>query len=629
MKYILDYNNYDQEMNEGLKNWVATFLMLANIGLVPSQINTASAKEKQEFVERQPQDKIDAALLVKYMSDNKLSDIPSSYSQFIKANPNVKTPLDTIRKYVNRSGKQVLYDKKYLSHDYSKVDINNFTPDNWLTDMADIIPDQNEPKINNWISDYEKKTSVEIGIITVKNLNDLPIEDYAQEQFGRLGIGKKYANDGILLVFSMEDRKWRIHTGYGVESDLPDIICQRIGEYAIIPHFKQGDYEGGIIEALEKIRESIGDGSYELKKKADQEEKTHNEMALKEGFAQVFGALAFAALIGGIIGTIVYLIRKRRLEKADREDLLNKIDKTIKDFNQLVISLPDSIDTTSQELVKSFGDVKRIIKNVSLSDISNKKLKKEELNKIYYANSDIYNLLMDASKKFRQKYSEVERSKTEIKSISNLKLNAYGYIELAISSAMEIKKLGYEPGDIPTKSQIDKLDELVNRINDAVSIDFDKASVLFGSYKQQLSSITGKSGGIKTKLNDIKISIDKVVNWENSISRTLGEFKRKANSGEKSKVEKMIEEFKSKISNTKDYVSLESDLDNLISVMKRAISRYDDEDRKKKRAKEDNERRSSYSSSSYSSSSYSSDSSSSFGGFGGGDSGGGGASGSF
>ena len=62
MKYIQSYHNYDQEMNEGLKNWVATFLMLANMGMVPSQIVSASAKEKQEFVEQQPQDKIDAAL---------------------------------------------------------------------------------------------------------------------------------------------------------------------------------------------------------------------------------------------------------------------------------------------------------------------------------------------------------------------------------------------------------------------------------------------------------------------------------------------------------------------------------------------------------------------------------------
>ena len=159
MKYIQSYHNYDQEMNEGLKNWVATFLMLANMGIVPAQIASASAKEKQEFVEQQPQDKIDAALFVKYMTDNKLSDITSAYTQFIKLNPNVKTSLDSIQKYVNRSGKQVLYGQKYVKHDYSNVDINKFTPDNWLTDMADAIPDQDEPIINNWISDYEKKTS--------------------------------------------------------------------------------------------------------------------------------------------------------------------------------------------------------------------------------------------------------------------------------------------------------------------------------------------------------------------------------------------------------------------------------------------------------------------------------------
>ena len=38
------------------------------------------------------------------------------------------------------------------------------------------------------ISDYEKKTSIEIGILTVESLNGETIADYAYQQFNRLGI---------------------------------------------------------------------------------------------------------------------------------------------------------------------------------------------------------------------------------------------------------------------------------------------------------------------------------------------------------------------------------------------------------------------------------------------------------
>lgn len=634
MKYIQSYHNYDQEMNEGLKNWVATFLMLANMGLVPAQVVSASAKEKQAFVEEQPQDKIDAALFVKFMTDNGLSDITSAYGQFIKSNPNVKTPLDSIQKHINKSGKQVLYGQKYVKHDYSNVDINKFTPDNWLTDMGEFVPDEDEPIINNWISDYEKKTSVEIGIITVKRLDDVPVEDYAQEQFTRLGIGKKYADDGILLVFSMEDRKWRIHTGRGVEGALPDGLCWEIGNNSIKPHFKQGDYEGGIMEALEKIREAIGDEAYELKKKAEQEKKRHDEMAFNEAVTEFLFYAAFALLIGGIVGGIAYLKRKARLEREAKENVLKNIDNTIDRYNKLVKNFPGSFESPSNSLVKSFEDVKNIIKSVSLTVVPGKeKLKQEELDKLNDANGKLYKMLLDASNKFKNRHNEIEARKSEIASMSNMKLDAYSVISLATAAALEIENLGYSAGDVPTKSQIDKLDDFVNTINTSVSTDFDKASVLFGAYRQQLGTLTHQAGEIRTKLKDIRTSIDRVQNWESEVSRLYNEFGRKSSSSEKSKVEDMIEDFKSKVSKTRDYVALESELDNLISMMKRAIKRYDDEERRKReeeeaerrrRRREEEEeeerRRSSYSSSS-------SSDSSSFSGFGGGSSGGGGASG--
>lgn len=114
MRYIQSYKNYDQEVNEGLKNWVATFLMMANMGLVPAQVVSSTPKEKQEFVEKQPQDKIDAALFAKFLTDKGFDiqkgvpefRIKSAFSEFSKANTSVKTPLDDMQKYLNK-GKSI------------------------------------------------------------------------------------------------------------------------------------------------------------------------------------------------------------------------------------------------------------------------------------------------------------------------------------------------------------------------------------------------------------------------------------------------------------------------------------------------------------------------------------------
>ena len=83
MKHIAYYQEYEK-IDEGLKNWASTLLLLASFGLVPLSVTAGDKKDKKEFVESQPQSKIDAALFVKYMTDNKLSDITSAYTQFIK-----------------------------------------------------------------------------------------------------------------------------------------------------------------------------------------------------------------------------------------------------------------------------------------------------------------------------------------------------------------------------------------------------------------------------------------------------------------------------------------------------------------------------------------------------------------
>jgi len=93
---------------------------------------------------------------------------------------------------------------------YLNTNAQDFTPTNWVTDLGNIYSDKQEKELNDLISDYEKKTSIEIGIITLDSLGEQSIEEYANNQFNRLGIGKKGADNGLLIVFAMKDRKSRI-----------------------------------------------------------------------------------------------------------------------------------------------------------------------------------------------------------------------------------------------------------------------------------------------------------------------------------------------------------------------------------------------------------------------------------
>lgn len=51
----------------------------------------------------------------------------------------------------------------------------------------------------------------------------------------------------------MNDRKFRIHTGYGMEGILPDLLTKRIQDEDMRPSFKQNNYYEGINNGADKL----------------------------------------------------------------------------------------------------------------------------------------------------------------------------------------------------------------------------------------------------------------------------------------------------------------------------------------------------------------------------------------
>lgn len=346
MKYIQEFKNYDN-MNEGLKNWITTFLILTGLGIVPPSVSLSqNRQDKKNFVENMDKDKLDAALFTSYL--NSLDDserrksLDTLFSDFKLKNKDVKSNLSEVQKYLDKNGKNYVFNKEYIIHDYSNVDIQKFTPDNWLTDMGNMIEDSQEPDINNWISDYEKKTSVEIGIITINKLpENKTIDEYTQDQFRRLGVGKAGANNGLLIVLSKEDRKWFIQPGYGLEGLLPDITCSEIGTGEIVPHFRKQDYYGGIMGALEKVHSIIGD-DVEKKKEwiRQRDEKIKRED--DEFFQSVLEYTLFGLILLATIGSFVWINYKARLRRKKLKELKDNIDDVYSKIENIKSKFPQS-----------------------------------------------------------------------------------------------------------------------------------------------------------------------------------------------------------------------------------------------------------------------------------------------
>ena len=73
------------------------------------------------------------------------------------------------------------------------------------------------------------------------------IESYALKVLRGWGIGSRDKNNGVLIVVATQDRQSRIEVGYGLEGALPDGLTGRLQDDTMLPYFKQGQYDKGIV----------------------------------------------------------------------------------------------------------------------------------------------------------------------------------------------------------------------------------------------------------------------------------------------------------------------------------------------------------------------------------------------
>lgn len=87
------------------------------------------------------------------------------------------------------------------------------------------------------------------------------LEEVAVRVFRAWRLGQADRDDGVLFLVSRDDRELRIEVGYGLEGDLTDARSSEIIRNVVVPRFRDGDFEAGILAGTEAILGSV-DGTY-------------------------------------------------------------------------------------------------------------------------------------------------------------------------------------------------------------------------------------------------------------------------------------------------------------------------------------------------------------------------------
>lgn len=130
-----------------------------------------------------------------------------------------------------------------------------------VVDVAGILSASTQSQLTDMLAAHERATGEQVVVVTLDSLQGYTIEDYGY-QLGRYwGIGQKGKNTGAILIVAPKEHKVRIEVGYGLEGTLTDAISATIIQNYILPSFKRGDFEAGVLAGTKSILSVLGGNS--------------------------------------------------------------------------------------------------------------------------------------------------------------------------------------------------------------------------------------------------------------------------------------------------------------------------------------------------------------------------------
>ena len=127
-----------------------------------------------------------------------------------------------------------------------------------VVDLAGMIPPSDRSRIAQKLKDLEVSSGAQVVVLTVPSLERESVEEFTIRVVETWKLGRADQDDGVLLFVAKQERRLRLEVGYGLEGQLTDAMSRRILDNIVTPAFKQGNFGGGLEQAVDAIAALIG-----------------------------------------------------------------------------------------------------------------------------------------------------------------------------------------------------------------------------------------------------------------------------------------------------------------------------------------------------------------------------------
>ncbi len=171
-----------------------------------------------------------------------------------------------------------------------------------VVDDAHVLSPDVQAGLAAKLAALEQKTGRQLVVVTIASLQGDDIEDYGYQLGRAWGIGQKGSNNGVLFIVAPAEKKVRIEVGYGLEPMLTDALSSVILQEQVLPKFRDGDVQGGVVAGADALIQQLGLDPQAAEAKAAQANAAGESAGARPRHHEVIGALFSFLLIAFVLG---------------------------------------------------------------------------------------------------------------------------------------------------------------------------------------------------------------------------------------------------------------------------------------------------------------------------------------
>lgn len=186
-------------------------------------------------------------------------------------------------------------------------------PNTYVQDHANVLTPGDEQILQDKLTELKQKHNIEFGVVTLQSLDGRDIKQVSLDIARNYGVGSKSGEKrGLLLLVTVQDRKWRFEISRHMEGAFTDSQSATVARLSLVPGIKKAIASGQSAEWRDAFLNTVAATDAEISRRIEPEQTAVGIAAPAPNNTTTWGTIVTVAgmLFFGTIGLFWLGFRK-------------------------------------------------------------------------------------------------------------------------------------------------------------------------------------------------------------------------------------------------------------------------------------------------------------------------------